>query len=134
MYLHELQSLAGKLQHACKVVRPGRTFLGHVFKTMHVTGKRYHHVRLNAGFRSDITWWHTFLACWNGVAIMPGMGVKGLAIEAFTDASGAMGCGTWWSPHWMQLKWVTAKVVLIGEVWGPSNNPKGSVASMCCVG
>ena len=32
---------------------------------------------------------------------------------------------------------VPAKGVLIGEVWGPSNNPKGSVASsvsMCCVG
>ena len=85
-YLYELQSLAGKLQHACKVVRPGRTFLRRVFEMMHVTGKKYHHVRLNAGFRSDITWWHTFLASWNGVAVMPGMGVKGPAIEAFTDA------------------------------------------------
>ena len=27
---------------------------------------------------------------------------------------------------------VPAKVVLIGEVWGPSNNPKGSVASVLC--
>ena len=53
---------------------------------MHVTGKKFHHVRLNADFRSDIT-------------------VKGPAIEAFTDASGGMGCGEWWSPHWMQLKW-----------------------------
>ena len=108
-YLYELQSLAGKLQHACKVVRPGRTFLRRVFEMMHVTGKKYHHVRLNAGFRSDITWWHTFLASWNGVAVMPGMGVKGPAIEAFTDASGAMGCGAWWSPHWMQLKWSQLK-------------------------
>ena len=36
----------------------------------------------------------------------------------------------------MQLKWDPAKVVLIGEVWGPSNNPKGSVASSvskCCM-
>ena len=31
-------------------------------------------------------------------------GSKGPAIEAFTDASGGMECGMWWSPHWMQLK------------------------------
>lgn len=30
----ELQSLAGELQHACKVVRPGRTFLRRVFELM----------------------------------------------------------------------------------------------------
>ena len=30
----ELQSLAGKLQHACKVVRPGRSFLRRVFQLL----------------------------------------------------------------------------------------------------
>ena len=128
-YLHQLQSLAGKLQHACKVVRPGRTFLRQVFEMMHVTGKKYHHVRLNAGFRSDITWWHTFLASWNGVAIMPGMGVKGPAIEAFTNASGGMGVWRTVESPLDATEAVPAKVVFIGEVWGPSNNPKGSVAS-----
>ena len=30
--LGDLQSLVGKLQHACKVVRPGRTFLRRMFE------------------------------------------------------------------------------------------------------
>ena len=32
--LRDLQSLAGKLQHACKVVQPGRTFLRRVFELL----------------------------------------------------------------------------------------------------
>ena len=32
----ELQSLVGKLQHACKVVRPGRSFLRRVFELLGV--------------------------------------------------------------------------------------------------
>ena len=31
-----------KLQHACKVVRPGRTLLRRVFEAMKVTNKKYH--------------------------------------------------------------------------------------------
>ena len=69
----ELQSLAGKLQHACKVVRPRRTFLRRVFEMISVTEKKHDHVRLNTAFWSDIAWWHTFLADWNGVTIMSGI-------------------------------------------------------------
>lgn len=36
----ELQSVAGKLQHACKVVRPGRRFLRRVSELMRVWQKR----------------------------------------------------------------------------------------------
>ena len=41
---HELQSLVGKLRHACKVVRPGRTFLRRVFELLSVTSKKHHHI------------------------------------------------------------------------------------------
>ena len=57
----ELQSLAGLLQHACKVVRPGRTFLRRVFELLRGTRKSYHHIRLNNGMRSDLAWWDLFL-------------------------------------------------------------------------
>jgi len=64
----ELQSLAGKLQHACKVVRPGRTFLRRVFELLRGTQCNHHHIRLNKGMRSDLAWWDTFLDSWNDVA------------------------------------------------------------------
>ena len=67
----ELQSLAGKLQHACKVVRPGRTFLRRVFELLSVTSRKHHHIRLDIMFRLDLLWWSTFLSTWNGVAIIP---------------------------------------------------------------
>ena len=60
----ELQSLAGKLQHACKVVRPGRTFLRWVFELLRRTEKKHHHIRLNREFHSDLMWWNTYLAGW----------------------------------------------------------------------
>ena len=135
----ELQSLAGKLQHASKVVRPGRTFLRRVFEMLSVTGKKYHHIRLNVAFRSDIAWWHMFLEEWNGVAMMPGVVGVEPSVEVYTDASGSIGCGAWWAPHWLQLKWslleqsegrsfgdqpITQKevlpVVLACAVWGSS--------------
>ena len=99
----ELQSLAGKLQHACKVVRPGRTFLRRVFELLSVTSRKHHHIRLNAMFRSDLLWWSTFLSTWNGVAIIPEEGDSG--IKLFTDASGGIGCGAWCGNQWLQYKW-----------------------------
>ena len=126
----ELQSLAGKLQHACKVVRPGRTFLRRVFELLSVTSRKHHHIRLNAMFRSDLLWWSTFLSTWNGVAIIPEEGDSG--IKLFTDASGGIGCGAWCGNQWLQYKWPQTNsfrdllinhkevlpVVLACAVWG----------------
>ena len=123
----ELQSLAGKLQHACKVVRPEKTFLRRVFELLSMTAKKHHHIRLNAMFQSDLLWWST---TWNGVAIIPGESNSG--IELFTDASGGIGCGAWCGNQWLQYKWpqtgsfgdlpITQKevlpVVLACAVWG----------------
>ena len=131
-YKQELQSLAGKLQHACKVVSPGRTFLRRVFEMLRIGCKKHHHIRLSAAFRSDLMWWHIFLARWNGISIIPGVNDTRPPIEIFTDASGGVGCGAWWCPQWIQLKWapgmkfgelpITQKevlpVVLACAVWG----------------
>ena len=69
-HIGDLGSLVGKLQHASKVVRPGRTFLRRMFKLL--KGSRGHCplIRLNSAFRSNLAWWHTFLKCWNGVSML----------------------------------------------------------------
>ena len=37
----DLESLVGKLQHACKVVRPGRTFLRRMFELLRGVSKKH---------------------------------------------------------------------------------------------
>jgi hypothetical protein len=66
----ELQSLAGQLQHAATVVRPGRTFFRRYYDLLSVSRAAHHHVRLNQEARSDLAWWASFLAYLNGVSLL----------------------------------------------------------------
>ena len=90
----ELLSLRiGQLQHACRVVRPGRTFLRHMINLSTWAKELHHHLRLNASFRSDLQWWSIFLADWNGVSMMtrdPQIQPEAIVTS---DASGTWGCG-----------------------------------------
>ena len=91
----ELQSLAGHLNHACKVVRPGRRFLRGIFGLLSQFGRRDHMIRLNAGFRADLEWWHAFVVDWNGVSMIRGGELKQgeRMVEIWSDASGSWGYG-----------------------------------------
>ena len=134
----DLESLAGKLVWACKVVSPGKTFVRRMFELLAVVKKSHHHVRLNAAFRSDLLWWDTFLQDWNGVSLLR-QDAGGADHIIWTDASGSFGCGALWPPHWIQFQWpqaydvgclalkeesITLKellpVVLACAVWGPA--------------
>ena len=48
----ELESLIGTLQHACKVIQPGRAFIRRAISLLSVARRRHHHIRLNKEFRS----------------------------------------------------------------------------------
>ena len=89
----ELQSLAGHLNHACKVIRPGRRFLRGVFGLLSQFHKRDHMIRLNAAFRADLDWWHVFASSWNGVSLMRDAGLQSSPVEIWSDASGGGGGG-----------------------------------------
>ena len=62
----ELLSIIGQLQHACCVIRPGRSFLRRMIELSRCVRELHHRVRLNAGFRSDLRWRGCFLPIWNG--------------------------------------------------------------------
>jgi len=71
----DLQSLIGKLHFACKVVRPGRTYLRRLINMQTemeraqqrgVWGPR----RLSSEALADIRWWRQFIAQWNGHSII----------------------------------------------------------------
>ena len=128
----EILSLVGLLQHATKVVRCRRTFVGRMYATAAKVKKLHFFTRLNREFRSDLTWWYTFVQKWNGLsilrypysAILPESSIQ-------TDASGTWGCGAVFGHRWFQWQWplewtdeaIMAKelvlIVLGFAVWGP---------------
>ena len=67
----ELESLAGVLQHASKVVRPGRSFMRRIYDLLAQTQhfKPHFRVRLNSECQADIEWWSTFSQYWNGIYV-----------------------------------------------------------------
>ena len=94
------KSLVGSLGHAGRVVRPGKTFLRRMFELLSTSKKPHHFVRLNASFRSDLLWWHTFLT-----PLPRRFGPLQVQAQFATDASGSVGCGAVYSPYWLQYKW-----------------------------
>ena len=124
----ELESLLGLLQHAAKVVRPGRRFVRRLIQVMTTAKRRDHFVWLGTDVRSDLTWWHKFLDTWNGVGILPTTETPRLSLH--TDASGNWGCAGIWGTKWFQWKWgnqaeqwyIAPKellpIVLAGLLWG----------------
>ena len=141
----ELESLAGLLSHACKVVHPGRSFLQRMFDLLSGTeqpGSRpFHYVRLNLEFRSDLAWWRMFLQPWNGVGLIH-KAVLSPQFVCTSDASGSWGCGAWYGLEWFQLEWdqvaapwdITAKellpIVIASTVWG--RRWSGAVVQFYC--
>lgn len=96
----ELQSLAGHLNHACKVINPGRRFLRGVFGLLSQFHRRDHLIRLNAAFRADMEWWHVFAQSWNGVSLMRD---RDGTTQVWSDVSGGWGCGACWESKWFQV-------------------------------
>ena len=61
-------------------------------------------IRLNTGFWSDLAWWNTFIAKWNGVSFLsPPSHLPQL--EVTSDASGLWGCGACHNRSWFQVQW-----------------------------
>ena len=99
----DLESLIRVLQHACKVIPPGRAFLRQVVMLLSTAHRSYHHIRLNKEFRADLAWWKVFATHWNGASLI--IHQKSPEQVLTSDASGAWGCGAWHEEMWFQLEW-----------------------------
>ena len=128
----QILSLVGTLQHASKVVRPGRAFLSRMYSTAAKLCEMYFITRLNKAFRSDLFWWHAFLQSWNGLSILRHPSVSSHPeFHAQTDASGTWGCAAVLGSQWLQWQWppewyeigIMAKelvpIIFTCIVWGP---------------
>ena len=102
----ELQSLIGHLHHACKVVRPGRTFLRRMIDLLSCFRHRAHPIRLNVQFRRDLQWWLSFFTEWNGISFFLSPAVTPLVdLSVSSDASGALGFGAICANQWFFHSW-----------------------------
>ena len=63
----ELESLIGKLSHACYVVPAGRTFLRRLINLLRDSKRYWKVIRIPRDCQLDLQWWLDFLPTWNGV-------------------------------------------------------------------
>ena len=79
-----------------------------------------HPVRLNAAFKSDLTWWHIFLDTWNGVSCMQPLFNATPDAVLYTDASGNWGCDAICFPNWFpgQTTPLLLPIVIAIALWG----------------
>ena len=99
-------SLVGKLSFACKVVHAGRIFLHRLFDLSMSVKHLYHHIRISREARFDIIWWQDFLPTWSGSSlILDTHWTTSPDMHLYTDASGSLGWGAFWSGHWLQAPW-----------------------------
>ena len=110
----ELESLIRVMQHACKVIIPGRLFLRRAITHLSVAKKKYHHIR--------------FATHWNGASLIVNQDSPEAVVTS--DASGFWGCGAWHDRQWFQLEWdertvnwhIAAKelvpIIMAAVLWG----------------
>ena len=143
----DLESLVGLLNHVCKVVRSGFSFLRRMTDLLHSRANATHPgaqtlIRLNRGFCADLAWWQCFMDEWNGVSFLhtphhlPSLHVS-------SDASGCWGCGAWWGAHWFQVEWSETSrplpimvkellpIVVGSAIWGYSRQQKKFPFATC---
>ena len=126
----QILSLVGLLQHACKVVRPGRTFAVRMYSTAVKVKKLTHFSCPNKSFRSDLYWWHMLINNWNGVSLLC-LATPSFDYHIHMDASGSWGIRALFASYWFQLPWlmewssinIMAKelvpIIISCTVWGP---------------
>ena len=87
----ELESLVGSPNHACKVVRPRRSFIRRMLDFLRWSSAGsaqwpHHYICLHREFQSDLQWWRNFIGGWNGVSVWK---EREPSIKVVSDGSGA---------------------------------------------
>lgn len=115
--VNELQSLAGVLNWACSVVRPGRAFLRRIIdhikalcKEQAAAGRgRQGHKNIRAvipeSVRMDIQWWQRFAPEFNGTSLLYEQHwTESPKLELYTDAC-QTGFGAVWKHRYISGQW-----------------------------
>ncbi len=101
----EMLQLLGHLNFACRVIRPGRSFISRIIDASKGVNKLHHHVHIDRDCKADLLTWHTLLQQWNGVSLFLDPNFTSTAdLNLYTDASG-LGYGGYCKGMWFQGKW-----------------------------
>ena len=127
----ELEPLISKLQHACKVVPSGRTFLCRMINLLSAFRRDDHPIRLNSEFRLDLSWWLEFFQSWNGYSFLLSPRWAPIPdLHVSSDAAGSVGYGAILGRDWFVGKWSPLQlplsiaykelfpIVLAASLWG----------------
>ena len=107
----ELLSLIGKLLFSCKILPAGRIFLRRLIDLTTTVKQLHHHIRITTNARLDMQWWLDFLPSWSGkTLILDSHWTCSTTMQLFTDASGTIGWGAYWSGRWLQGRWSEAQL------------------------
>ena len=113
----ELESVISHLQHGCKVIPQGLTFLRRMINLRSAFRQDYHPIRLNQDFRLDLSWWYEFFHSWDGFSFL-----LSFQWTQLPDATGALGYGTisdneWFVGGWSSLQKPFADCVCCIPLW-----------------
>ena len=96
-------SLVRKLSFACKVVPAGHIFLCCLLDLSMTVKHLHHHIQIFREAQLDIIWWQDFLPTWSGSSlILDTHWTTSPDIHLYTDVSGSLGWGAFWSGCWLQ--------------------------------
>ena len=117
----QLQSLAGKLDWACQVIRGGRTFLRRIIDSSNKLGAPHYKYKLSHFFYQDIIWWDGFQWPYCGHSISHPL----------------TGCGNWCFQSCIRCVLQGGLVVHSMAIWlarscGPSHQPQGGTVRGTC--
>lgn len=118
----ELQSLAGILNFACYVIRPGRAYKGRIIQaaSAYEEGDEKSR-RVPAAVLKDIRWWRDIAPQWNGVSLLyQADWIKADLIELYTDACGS-GFGAMFGSRYIYGAWTKE------QLQRGANGPKGKL-------
>ena len=97
----QLQSLAGRLNWASRVVRGGRSYLRRVLNTMNAIKLPHHKARLSESFCKDINWWLNYLRVFNGKRMFS---YTTICEPVYVDACNT-GAGFAFANDWGYINW-----------------------------
>lgn len=113
----DLQSLAGSLAWASRVIVQGKYFVGNLFKHIKRLSKPWQHTRLDTALREDITWWidHVEYLNHSRPIIQPWYQYP-LVIDACTEGAGGFFNNEWFHFRWEDWPQVACKHINYKEV------------------
>ena len=123
----ELESLIGNLQHACKVVPSGRTFLRRMINLLSAFCRDDHPIRLDTEFHLDLSLWLEFFQSWNGyIFVLSPHWARIPDLHVSSEATGSVGYGAILGREWFCGEMVSVTAALIHCLQRTFSNCSGS--------